>query len=252
MVAANRYVWPTALVGAFLLSLAFVPIPAFAAFGGGFYGGGIYNGSIGSGVPAGGGGACVNCAGGGSSSAGDTTSTTTNSAAPSTTNGSTVPSSPSSGGGGASSSTPFRCAETGTATDGLSAAGLVNLLVSLDIIPTGKAKTACDALTSQASTPASTVADSFRFTKTLKKGDRLDEVRHLQVFLNTHGFGLTSGTELGAPGHETDFFGLLTFDAVKRFQAAYTAEILTPVGLTFPSGFFGPSTMKKANAMLGA
>ena len=71
---------------------------------------------------------------------------------------------------------------------------------------------------------------------------RSDEVRRLQQFLNTHGFVLASGTELGAPGYETDLFGLLTEDAVKRFQAAYAAEILAPVGLTAPSGFFGPSS----------
>jgi hypothetical protein len=81
---------------------------------------------------------------------------------------------------------------------------------------------------------------------------RSEEVRRLQQFLNTRGFGLASGTELGAPGHETDLFGILTFEAVKRFQAAYAAEILVPVGLTAPSGFFGPSSIRKANALLGA
>jgi hypothetical protein len=50
----------------------------------------------------------------------------------------------------------------------------------------------------------------------------------------------------------TDLFGLLTEDAVKRFQAAYAAEILVPAGLTTPSGFFGPSSIKKANALVGA
>lgn len=248
MEAANRYRWPAALVGAFLLSLAFVPLYASAAFGDGVYGGGIYNGSIGSGVPGGGGGACVNCAGGGSPAAGNTTSTTTSSMASSTTSSSAVTATTSSD--GASSSTPFRCAETGTATDGLSAAGLVNLFVSLGIIPTGKAKTACDALTGEVDSPAIGAASSFRFTVPLRKGERSDEVRRLQQFLNAHSFVLTSGTDLGAPGHETDLFGLLTFDAVKRFQGAYTAEILTPVGLTAPSGFFGPSSIKKANALL--
>ena len=79
---------------------------------------------------------------------------------------------------------------------------------------------------------------------------RSEEVRRLQQFLNTHGFALTTDG-LGAPGNETDLFGLLTEDAVKRFQAAYAAEILTPVGLTSPSGFFGPSSIRQANALLG-
>jgi hypothetical protein len=145
--------------------------------------------------------------------------------------------------------------EAQPAADGLSGAGLVNLLVSLGIIPSGKAKTACDALSSQTastSVPAAVqVPGSFRFSVPLAKGMRSEEVRRLQQFLNAQGFVLASGTELGAPGHETDLFGILTFDAVQRFQAAYAVEILTPVGLTSPSGFFGPSSMKKANALLG-
>jgi peptidoglycan hydrolase-like protein with peptidoglycan-binding domain len=80
---------------------------------------------------------------------------------------------------------------------------------------------------------------------------RSDEVRRLQQFLNAHGFTVASGTELGAPGHETDLFGLLTDDAVKRFQAAYAAEILAPVGLTAPTGYWGQSSIRKANALLG-
>jgi peptidoglycan hydrolase-like protein with peptidoglycan-binding domain len=80
---------------------------------------------------------------------------------------------------------------------------------------------------------------------------RSDEVRRLQQFLNTHGFVVTTNG-LGSPGNETDLFGLLTEDAVKRFQAAYAAEILVPVGLSTPSGFFGLSSIKKANALLGA
>ena len=85
----------------------------------------------------------------------------------------------------------------------------------------------------------------------LAKGMRSEEVRQLQQFLNAQGFVLTTDG-LGSPGNETDLFGLLTEDAVKRFQAAYAAEILVPVGLTAPSGFWGPSSIKKANALLGA
>jgi peptidoglycan hydrolase-like protein with peptidoglycan-binding domain len=75
-------------------------------------------------------------------------------------------------------------------------------------------------------------------------------VHLLQVFLNTHGFVLTTSGP-GAPGNETDYFGAATFDAVKRFQMAYKDEVLTPVGLTTPSGFFGPATIGKVNELLG-
>jgi len=223
--------------------------PALAAasyYGEGSYFGNEYYGLAGVTAP-GGGGSCLNCegdegsSGSGSSSAGTTTKPSGGGSAPSTS-------------GSMSTSTPFRCAETAPVSDGLSGAGLVNLLVSLGIIPSGKAKTACDALTSAAaapSAPASAVSSSFRFSVPLAKGMRSEEVRQLQQFLNAQGFVLTTDG-LGSPGNETDLFGLLTEDAVKRFQAAYAAEILVPVGLTAPSGFWGPSSIKKANALLGA
>jgi len=237
-------------VGLFVVGVVVLGAPATAAasyYGEGTYFGNEYYGLAGVTAP-GGGGSCLNCEGGegssgsGSSSAGTTTKPSGGGSATSTT-------------GGASTSTPFRCAETAPVSDGLSGAGLVNLLVSLGIIPSGKVKTACDALTSAAATPsapASAVSSSFRFSVPLAKGMRSEEVRRLQQFLNAQGFTVASGTELGAPGHETDLFGLLTEDAVKRFQAAYAAEILAPVGLTAPSGFFGPSTIRKANALVGA
>lgn len=189
-----------------------------------------------------GGGSCVNCDVGSSGSSGGSKTSNTETAS------TTATSSPVTA--TTTSSTPFRCAETGAVTGELSGAGLVNLFVSLGIIPSSKAKTACDALTSEVSTQTSAAADSFRFSVPLRKGERSEEVRRLQQFLNTHGFAVATGTELGAPGHETDLFGLLTEDAVKRFQAAYAAEILTPVGLTSPSGFWGPSTIRQANSIL--
>lgn len=242
----NRYAGIAALAALFVVLGA--PTHAGATtYGEGTYGGDIYSGSGSSStVPVAGGGVCINCgsgsSGGGSSPAASTTGDKpTGATATSTT-------------GGASTSTPFRCAETAPAADGLSGAGLVNLLVSLGIVPSTKAKTACDALTSAKAAPSAPAlsSGSFRFSTPLSKGMRSAEVRQLQQFLNTRGFVLASGIELGAPGYETDLFGLLTEDAVKRFQAAYAAEILAPVGLTAPSGFFGPSSIRKANALLGA
>lgn len=201
--------------------------------------------------PTSGGGVCLNCGSGSSRSANSSADTTTTPSG--TSSAETSGSSATSTTGGASASPPFRCAETAPVPEGLSGAGLVNLLVSLGIIPSGKAKTACDALTSAAaapSAPASAVSSSFRFSVPLAKGMRSEEVRRLQQFLNTRGFALTTDG-LGAPGNETDLFGILSFEAVKRFQAAYAAEILAPIGLTAPSGFFGLSSIKKANALLG-
>lgn len=234
----GSYALRAGLAAVFLLSFIVAPAVTFATFGGGVYGGGIFSGETGS-VSPGGGGACVNCgtSGGSSNSSGGSTKTEPDEDTSATASSSTA------------TDTTYRCPDTAPVGDGLSGAGLVNLLVSLGIIPSGKAKTACDALTSEARTPVATT-DTFRFTQPFKKGDRSDEVRRLQQFLNTHGFTLANGTELGAPGYETDLFGLLTFDAVKRFQAAYTAEILTPVGLTAPSGYWGPSSIRQANVLL--
>lgn len=240
----NRYAGIAALAA--LCVVLGAPTHAGATtYGEGTYGGDIYSGSGSSStVPVAGGGVCINC-GSGSSGGGSSPVAST-----------TAPKGPATGDtptGATATSTPFRCPETAPATDGLSGAGLVNLLVSLGIVPSGKAKIACDALTSAKAAPSAPAlsSGSFRFSTPLSKGMRSDEVRRLQQFLNTHGFVVTTNG-LGSPGNETDLFGLLTEDAVKRFQAAYAAEILVPAGLTAPSGFFGPSSIRKANALVGA
>ncbi len=67
-------------------------------------------------------------------------------------------------------------------------------------------------------------------TRTLKLKMTGDDVKALQVFLNTHGFTLTlSGA--GSPGHETTLFGKLTDKAVKSFQ---TKNKLKPDGIVGP------------------
>ena len=84
------------------------------------------------------------------------------------------------------------------------------------------------------------------FTYTLLHGVTDPEVKQLQEFLNEQGF-IIATTGGGSPGNETDYFGPATFAAVKKFQLAYKKEILTPGGLTNPTGFFGPATLKEAN-----
>lgn len=68
-----------------------------------------------------------------------------------------------------------------------------------------------------------------------------DDVRALQVLLNTNGFALAP-EGVGAPGNETNYFGTLTQNALMRYQAANS--VMPAIG------YFGPITralMKNSN-----
>lgn len=101
-------------------------------------------------------------------------------------------------------------------------------------------------------TPASTILtapaapapamSSGSFTRDLEVGATGDDVRQLQVFLNTHGFIVTESGG-GSPGLETSKFGGLTRAALAKFQAAN--------GITPAVGYFGPKTRASVNAMTG-
>ena len=94
---------------------------------------------------------------------------------------------------------------------------------------------------------SSSVSESF--TRDLTIGSEGQDVKALQVFLNNNGFVIAPSGP-GSEGNETTFFGNLTRDALIRFQEAYRAEVLTPVDLTQGTGYFGPSTRIKINALL--
>ena len=151
---------------------------------------------------------------------------------------------------------PETVATTGTPkTDGLqeetndsSLTALITLLVSLGIIPEEKASTA-RALAHEHSATGTRATTPFRFTTPLKEGDTHPEVKLLQQFLNAHGFTVAQ-TGAGSKGQETDHYGLRTKEAVSRFQEAYRVNILTPLGLTVGTGYFGPATIVKVNAIL--
>ncbi len=87
------------------------------------------------------------------------------------------------------------------------------------------------------------------FTKNLKLGMTDPDVLLLQQTLNKLGFTLAV-VGPGSPGNETAFFGALTFQAVKRFQEAYRAQVLLPLGLASPTGFFGPQTRAFINTLI--
>lgn len=79
------------------------------------------------------------------------------------------------------------------------------------------------------------------FTLDLKFGSQNQQVAVLQQLLNK------LGPEIYPEGLVSSYFGPLTQAAVKRFQAKYASEILTPAGVDAPTGFVGTYTRAKLN-----
>lgn len=89
----------------------------------------------------------------------------------------------------------------------------------------------------------------FTWTRDLKTGATGADVMTLQKFLNANADTRVAASGAGSAGMETEYFGPATAAAVSKFQVMHRADILTPAGLTNPTGFFGPSTRAKANAL---
>jgi peptidoglycan hydrolase-like protein with peptidoglycan-binding domain len=75
-------------------------------------------------------------------------------------------------------------------------------------------------------------AQSFVFLNNHQLHDRSEDIRALQAFLNSHGFTIAQHGS-GSPGNETSLFGLLSYQALIRFQIAQHLPA---------TGFFGPLT----------
>ncbi|MEX0930421.1 MAG: fibronectin type III domain-containing protein [Candidatus Paceibacterota bacterium] len=95
-----------------------------------------------------------------------------------------------------------------------------------------------------------TATHAQTFTKDLFFGIDDAEVYTLQQFLNNQGF-LVSQNGSGSPGQETDKFRRRTEDSVIRFQEAYAADILAPLGLSSGTGYWGQLSRDKAHELLG-
>ena len=81
-------------------------------------------------------------------------------------------------------------------------------------------------------------------TKNLKQGMTDAEVTLLQQ-------GLAQDAIVYPAGLVTGYFGPLTKAAVIKFQEKFASEVLAPVGLTSGSGYVGPMTRAKFNALYG-
>ncbi len=99
---------------------------------------------------------------------------------------------------------------------------------------TGKA---CGSATSTPNHGMSSAVHAFQAN--LTTGSLGDEVKALQMFLNSHGFTIAASGP-GSAGNETNMFGALTKAALAKYQAAK--------GITPAAGFFGPLTRAAVNA----
>lgn len=90
--------------------------------------------------------------------------------------------------------------------------------------------------------PMISLAETNIFSRNLKFGMSGDDVRVLQVMLNTDPTTRVAENGPGAPGSETNYFGGATRQAVIKFQEKYRAEVLIPSGLSYGTGYFGEKT----------
>lgn len=127
---------------------------------------------------------------------------------------------------------------------------LVELFIGLGIVPADKAADARAALSGMEETPAAATAAAAtcNFTRNLKTGDKGADVKDLQKLLNGKGYTV-SAAGAGSAGMETEYYGPATAAAVAKMQEAFAADILTPLGLTKGTGFFGTATRAKANTL---
>lgn len=161
-------------------------------------------------------------------------------------------SSGSSGGGGGSRATP---AVPATQIEGCEPGNLFNTrtgksctVPATPAIPAGCASgylfsttngKPCAVQATPAAPALQNASANARFNRDLQAGTSGDDVKGLQIFLNTHGFTVASSGP-GSPGNETSFFGGLTRAAVIAYQKAK--------GITPAVGYFGPLTRGAVNS----
>lgn len=90
--------------------------------------------------------------------------------------------------------------------------------------------------------PQPTATCTAPFLTDLTGGDSGEEVRRVQVFLNTYA---------GASIPTTGFYGRQTSDALVKFQETYFDEILGPWNFSAGTGIWGPTSRAKANQLMG-
>ena len=89
----------------------------------------------------------------------------------------------------------------------------------------------------------------YTWTRSLSQGASGADVMKLQQFLNSDADTRVAATGIGSAGQETQYYGALTAAAVSKFQSKYFTDVLAPLGLVNPTGYFGQSSITKANML---
>lgn len=108
---------------------------------------------------------------------------------------------------------------------------------------------ALSASTGQGATSVASGVCPYTWTRSLTTGSTGADVMKLQQFLNADVDTRVAATGAGSVGAETEYYGPATAAAVSKLQVKYRADVLSPAGLVNPTGYFGPSTMAKANSL---